>query len=382
MIKVAIITINDYNNYGNRLQNYATQEVLKTIGLSVKTIITDAEYEENSSQNRNSLLDKCFKLKNMSAKMVCKKIENKVWYKIHNHYVEESIKSRLEKFKEFTSDNISETSYHISQSNISKNLADEFDYFIVGSDQVWNPTFRYGSSIDFLTFAPQYKRIAYAPSFGIDEIPGKYIEDYSKWISEMHRLSVREESGVQIIKKLTGRKAQVLIDPTLMISKEKWLSISKEDEFKPKGKYLLTYFLGDMREETKKEIKQIAMRNKLSIVNLGSVKDTKRYRVGPSEFINYINSASVLFTDSFHGCVFSILFNTPFVVLDREGDIPSMNSRIDTLLKTFKLDDRRKCNIKYDEQIFHVNYQHVSAILENERKKTMNYLKEALSILE
>lgn len=382
MDKVAIITINDYNNYGNRLQNYATQEVLKSIGLSVKTIITDVEYEEHSSNNKNSLVSKLFKLKNMPTKMLCKKIKDKAWYKIHKQHINDSIKKRLERFKEFTKNNICETNYHISQSNISKALADEFDYFIVGSDQVWNPTFRYGCSIDFLTFAPTYKRIAYAPSFGVDEIPSKYVENYSRWLSEMHRLSVREESGAKVIKKLTDREAQVLIDPTLMLSKEKWLSISKKDEFKPNGKFLLTYFLGDISEETKKEIKQISMRNKLSIVNLGSIKDIKRYKVGPSEFIDYINSASVLFTDSFHGCVFSILFGTPFVVLERMGDLASMNSRIDTLLKTFKLDDRRKCNIGFDGQIFHADYQHVSTTLENEREKAIDYLKEALNLLE
>lgn len=382
MTKVAIITIIDYNNYGNRLQNYATQEVLKSLGLSVKTIITDVEYEKHSRQNKKNLANKFLKLKNMSTKKVYKKIKNKIWYNIHKQYVEESIKKRLKKFKEFTNDNICETSYKISQLDIFNDLSEEYDYFVVGSDQVWNPTFRYGSSVDFLTFAVPYKRIAYAPSFGIDEIPDQYVENYSRWLSEMHRLSVREESGAKIIKKFTGREAHVLIDPTLMLSKEKWLSVSMEDKFKPKGKYLLTYFLGDMSKETKEEINQIAMRNKLSIVNLGSIKDIKRYIVGPSEFISYINSASVLFTDSFHGCVFSILFNRPFVVFNREEDIPSMNSRIDTLLKTFKLDDRRKCNIKYDEQIFYVNYQNVSIILENERKKTINYLKEALNILE
>ncbi|MCD2346255.1 polysaccharide pyruvyl transferase family protein [Clostridium guangxiense] len=198
MDKAAIITINDYNNYGNRLQNYATQEVLKAMGLSVKTIITDVESEEHISQSKKSLVTKLFKLKNMPTKIVCKKIKDKVWYKIHKGHIEDSIKKRLEDFKEFTKNNICETNYHVSQSNISKALADEFDYFIVGSDQVWNPIFRYGSSIDFLTFAPPYKRIAYAPSFGIDEIPSKYVENYSRWLLEIHRLSVKDIEQDQV----------------------------------------------------------------------------------------------------------------------------------------------------------------------------------------
>lgn len=380
MKKIGIITMNGYNNYGNRLQNYAVQEVLKALGFSVETIITEIEDKEYSYSKVETKRDKLLKIKNMPVKILFKKIENKIWYKINKEYIDEAIKIRLKNFKEFTKKYISETDYKISQNNIPKNLSDEFDYFIVGSDQIWNPIFRFGSSIDFLTFAPQYKRIAYAPSFGIDDIPQEYADNYSKWLSQMHRISVREESGAKIIKKLTGRDAQVLIDPTLMLSKEQWLSISKEDEFKPKGKYLLTYFLGDISEERKIEIGKFAKRNKLQIVNLGDIRDIKRYKAGPSEFIDYINSASIFFTDSFHGCVFSILFKVPFVVFNRKGNIPSMNSRIDTLLKTFKLEDRRKTNIKCYEEMFNINYNHVDVILERERKKTINYLKEALNL--
>ncbi|MBA5850027.1 polysaccharide pyruvyl transferase family protein [Clostridium sp. cel8] len=380
MNRVAILTINDYNNYGNRLQNYATQEVLKDLELSVKTIVTNVECEKKNDYNKSDILHKMYKLKNMPPKLVYEKIKNKAFNIIYKNNIQVSKQKRLERFKKFTNDNICETKYYISQSNIPKTLKDEFDYFVVGSDQVWNPTFRYGSSIDFLTFAPPCKRIAYAPSFGIDKIPSKYINDYAKWLSQMHRLSVREESGARIIKDLTNREAQVLIDPTLMLSKEKWLSISKKDKFKPKYKYLLTYFLGDVSQEIKKKIKKIAKRNNLLIVNLASIRDLKRYQAGPSEFIDYINSASVLFTDSFHGCVFSILLGTAFVVFEREGKLSNMNSRIDTLLKTFKLQNRKSNNILSDEQIFEANYDHITSILEVERKKSLDYLKEALNI--
>ena len=107
------------------------------------------------------------------------------------------------------------------------------------------------------------KRIAYAPSFGISKIPEEYIDRYKTWLSEMYKLSVREEAGAKIIKELTGRDAVVLVDPTLMLTKEKWLSISKRAKNKPEGKYLLNYFLGSVSKETKKKIKSIATKNKL-----------------------------------------------------------------------------------------------------------------------
>lgn len=128
-----------------------------------------------------------------------------------------------------------------------------------------------------MRFAPSHKRVAYAASFGISHIPPKYQESYKKWLSEFHRLSVREESGAKIIKDLTGNDVPAHLDPTLMLSKEKWLSIAKADSSKPERPYLLTYFLGKVPKETQKKIKQIAEKNKLEIVRLADIRDKKRY---------------------------------------------------------------------------------------------------------
>lgn len=203
----------------------------------------------------------------------------------------------------------------------------------------------------------------------------------------MNKLSVREEDGAKIIKELTGRDAIILVDPTMMLTKEKWLSISKEAENKPKGKYLLTYFLGNISNENKKIIKLIASKNDLSIVNLANIKDYKTYLADPSEFIDYINSASILLTDSYHGTIFAILLEVPFIVFNREGSLHSMNSRIDTLLSKFKLESRRADNLFYDKnnlldsnKLFEVDYSHVPLILDAERKKAYDYLKEVLNL--
>ena len=106
-------------------------------------------------------------------------------------------------------------------------LSDQYDYFITGSDQVWNPNYLYGSSIYFLAFAPKHKRIAFAPSFGVSEIKPEYVERYKEWLSGMHRLSVREDDGAKIIKRINRKRRPVLVDPTMLLTKEKWLSIAK-----------------------------------------------------------------------------------------------------------------------------------------------------------
>ncbi|WP_101303143.1 polysaccharide pyruvyl transferase family protein [Acetivibrio saccincola] len=370
MRKIGIMTLNGYYNYGNRLQNYALQESLKFLGFVVETIIN------RRTPKKTKFIKRIHNLGTNSYKEIYIKAYNKTWRKIRK----KSIVKRTENFKEFTLNYINETNYFISENNIPKNLSDRYDYFVTGSDQVWNPVNTLGSSIFFLTFAEKHKRIAYAPSFGVSEIKPEYKEKYKEWISEIPWLSVREDDGARIIKELTGRDAPVLVDPTLLLTKEKWLSIAKEAQNKPKGNYLLTYFLGGIPPKYKKQIKKIAKVNNLEVINLADIRDKETYRTGPSEFIDYINSCSVFCTDSFHGAVFSILFEKPFIVYERMGSTLSMFSRIETLLKKFKLESRKAENIKSNEDVFNIDFSHVPAILEAERKKSYDFLKEALNV--
>lgn len=377
MRRIAITTLIGYFNYGNRLQNYALQEILKFLEFDVDTIISK---NSNRDHQKLTFLDRVQNIKGKSFKEIYSKAEQKFWTGLNKDEVKKSEEIRTEIFKKFTYDYIKETEYTISYNNIPKDLSEQYDYFITGSDQVWNPNYNYGSSIYFLTFAPKNKRISYAPSFGVSEIKPEYVENYKEWLSGMHRLSVREDDGAKIIKELTGREAPVLVDPTLLLTKEKWLSIAKEADNKPKDKYLLTYFLGGIPPEYKKQIKSIVKENNLEVINLGDIREKETYRTGPSEFIDYINSCSVFCTDSFHGAVFSILMEKPFIVYERMGTSLSMYSRINTLLDKFDLNSRKVENIKTKEDVFNIDYSHVPPILEAERKKAFDYLKEALNI--
>ena len=377
MKKIGILTINDYENYGNRLQNYATQEVLKSLGFAVETVINNTTYPDRRS-TVTKIERKIHNLKKMTLKEIYEKINFKLSNQVALRDIEPYRDKKREAFKNFTALNIVETDYTITDNNIPEGLSNKFDYFVTWSDQVWNPIYRHGSPLDFLTFAQKKQRIAYSPSFGISEIPAEYVGKYKTWLSEMSRLSVREEVGAEIIKDLTGRDAIVLIDPTLMLTREKWLSVSKKAANKPELRYLLTYFLGRISDENKSRIITIAKANDLQIVNLADVKDKEAYSAGPSEFIDYIHSASVLCTDSFHGVIFSVLMKTPFIVFDRIGNLPSMNSRINTILKTLKLNSRLLENIKTNEQVLKVDYSQVVPILEVERQRAYDYLIEAL----
>lgn len=367
--KAAILTLNGYENYGNRLQNYAVQEVLSQLGFECDTILIDRK-----NLKSEGFVNRFKKISSFSE------FSSKLYKKINNKLNQNVIKKRRYILMKFSERYISETNYKISKDYIPNHLCTKYEFFIVGSDQVWNPNNLHGTTFYFLTFVKdKEKRIAYAPSFGIPELPDEYKERYKKWLSGIPYLSVREESGAKIVKELTGRDVPVLIDPTLMLTKEKWLSIAKNDPGKPNSPYLIAYFLGRVPKETRTRIEKIARENELKIVRLADLKDKKRYLVGPNEFIDYINSATLICTDSFHGTVFSILFEKPFVVFDRVGT--SMYSRLDTLLNKFNFHSREANNLS-DNEIFKIDFSHVSSILEEERNKAFEFLNKALKVSE
>lgn len=372
-MKIGIITIIDYFNYGNRLQNYAVQEVLKSIGYTVETIVNT---QRSSNKNTSNKLKNLSKLKNKNIMSILKAIKRRLFLIINKKKISSLNNEKYRKFKDFSNKYINETDFIISDNNIPEYINYDYDFFIVGSDQVWNPHYRKGSSIDFLSFASKEKRISFSASFGVSEIPDVFKEDYSKWLCDFKAISVRENAGFDIVRNLTGKEAEVLVDPTLLIQKENWINISKESKKKPSKRYILTYFLGHKKDTISKKIIKIANRKGLEIVNLASIKDDKFYTSDPAEFLDFIKSAEIFFTDSFHGVVFSILFSKPFIVLKR-GE---MNSRIDTLLNKFDLVDRKWENIRFDEDIFKIDFSHVESILENERQKAINYLQNALTI--
>ena len=375
MKKAAILTITDYVNYGNRLQNYAAQELLKSFGLEVESIANVAIPEKKTKLPINQRIINALKLSPLT--LLYKVIEKINDRKNKEKYQQGQI-AKEKSFREYSLKYMQETDFVINRYNFPHDLGERYDYFFVGSDQIWNPNIRYGSSLDFLTFAPKEKRIALSPSFGVSTIPDEFTDCYGEWLSEMNFLSVREQAGADLIKKLTGREAPVLVDPTLMLTKEQWLAVSETGRKKPAKAYLLTYFIGALSAKRKKILNEIAALKGLEIVQLACLDDIERYDANPGEFVDYINSASIVCTDSFHAIIFSIQMEKPFVVFDREGKSAPMSSRIETLLAKFNFESRKYSTLQNSTDIFRIDFSHVPGILKNERSKVNDYLKAVL----
>lgn len=386
-MKVGIITIFD-NNYGNKLQNLAVQKLLEMQGCEAETIIVDVKC---GIRKPIKMKQKWNKLKpSYIFKAFQQRFKNKYLYKnsrdgiigsikfVKNNNVDELYSLRAKSFEGFIMQNLKIADFKLTLDDMDDPRLAEYDYFIVGSDQVWNPTYPHTSCINFLTFAPEYKRIAFAPSIGLSVIPEYVKSVYSKWITKIPNLSVREEKGAEIIKELTGRDATVLADPTLCVSKEEWEMVEKKPDFDISEPYVFTYFLGNETHDYRTFIEKYAKKNNYAIINTFDLREPEHYSVNPAEFVYLIHNAKMVFTDSFHGTVFSLVMHTPFVVFDRiENGGKGMSSRIDTLLNTFLMNNRHY-NVINKEEIDCVDFSNVNSIIENLKAKTDLFLKNAL----
>lgn len=375
MKKIAIFTINDYSNYGNRLQNYATQEYFKVRGFDVETVKNFTIYSKK--MNTQSYYNRLKNILKLSPSEFILHAKNKLIKENYNMDEKSLIEQRQEKFKLFTKKYINESQFEITDESILKSIGNRYDYYITGSDQVWNPYYGRTSEIDFLSFAPNEKKIAFSPSFGVSKIPERVEEKYKNLLLNLNNLSVREDDGAKIIKKLIGKDVPVLIDPTLLLDKNSWLQISKIPSNIEGKQFLLTYFLGEIPKILKEKINKIANEKNLEIFNLSDINDIETYVADPSEFIGYINNCDIFFTDSFHGAVFSTLLEKPFVVCQREGG-ENMYSRINTLLDKLQLNNRKLENINEDDDIFKIDFSHIPEILKFEREKVDKYISNAL----
>ena len=352
-MKVGIITITIGENIGNKLQNYALQKVVKKYTNDCQTIKYGQEYKEN---------------------LIKKILKKTLFYNKYKYQLR-----RTDNFNQFLN-NIEYSDFEIYNDNIIIEKINKYDYFIAGSDQIWNLHYKENSKVFFLGFCDSSKKIAYAPSFGSAIIPDDVPENIKKWISEIKYLSVREEDGKNIVKKLTGRTdAEVLVDPTLLLDKDEWEKIAKKPKWYNNEKFILNYFLGDLSEQRRKEIERVAKENGCKIINILD-KNDPYYGCGPAEFLYLEKNAFLICTDSFHSSVFGFIFNRPFIIFEREEkNIVSMNSRLNNLINIFELKNR-----KYDKEITEENLKHDYSksylLLKEEQIKSKKFLENALNI--
>lgn len=367
-MKALIVTINEGVNYnfGNKLQNLAIVTVMRKLGIDSETL----NFEMASHRYILGMIVKGILMKATGYRFARSESGKIDWkYKL----------KRIKNFRTFRD------KYLKQHNDLKLNDSDGYDYYIIGSDQVWNPEFfkyhKLKKNAYLLKFCKENdKKICFSPSFGISELPDEWKPYFRKYISMIPKISVRENEGATIVKELTGKDATVLIDPTLMLSAKDWIKYAA----KPKNvdttkKYLLTYFLGEVSPEIKEYINSVAKENNLEIYNLLDPSQPDLYFSGPSEFIYLISRASIVMTDSFHACVFSFIFKKPFNVFNRKSKYSDMSSRLDTFLGKFGLSGRKGV-INNHADLFVTDYDESYRILRKERRKVLDYLSDSMHL--
>lgn len=343
MKKIGIITLNGYFNFGNRLQNYALSKVFRKKGYKVDTIWSGEEINLKS------------RLRMVFVRFLP---YNQKW-------------KRERKFYKFTKKNMHKV-------NFNTRIIKKYDIFVAGSDQVWNYESVKNNINYLIPFAINQKIISYAASMGNSDLPEEYIPIYKKYLSRYDYITVREEKAKELLKSKVGLKnIDVVIDPTLLLSASEWEKIEVKPVNMISKKYILCYFLGDMDKKKNDVIKKYAKENDLDIIDILD-KNSNFYCSGPEEFIYFIHNASLICTDSFHSCVFSFVFNRPFVVFKRNGEKNKMYSRIDNFIKSFHFANREFDGKMLNKDNLNHDYTEAYKILNKERKKANDFMKKVL----
>lgn len=231
------------------------------------------------------------------------------------------------------------------------------------------------------------KKISYAASFSVSEIPHEYQTQYTAWINNIDFLSVREYAGVEIVKQLTGRKASLVCDPTLLLNKGEWAKQFEEPESPlVEGKYVVIYSMSRSTNVMKLAKKIACELGRIKVVNIKlnftpSKNDGILHLdfVSPTQWVWLLLHAEYVVTDSFHGTAFSINFNKPFTTV--QNPLSDLNSRVDTILTKLNMkgrlyiDDGRS----FDKIVLQIDYAEINQKLDEWRKESMNFLINALN---
>ncbi|NYE03863.1 hypothetical protein F4694_000582 [Bacillus niacini] len=371
MKSVGLINFHGAHNYGSALQAYALRRVVGNLGFKAETI--------NFRSHQQKSMYKIF-LKSNRLSVIPKNLIKLIFYR--------ELKKKGKRFEQFMVEklNIGPVEYN-STDQLKKNPP-QYDYYICGSDQVWNMNCPDYEDAYFLTFVPEgKKKIAYGPSFGTTYFNQTIINKLKDFIVKIDRLSVREEQGAHFIKDLVNEKAEIVLDPTLLLSANDWSEIAIEPNIK--RPYILCYFLENNMGD-KRYLEYLKTKTGYDVVILNDyIRDilkgyTTRFSTGPQEFIGLFKNASLIYTNSFHGTVFANIFEKPFFVAVGNTDNKTVNntdSRKIDFLKTIGLLSR----ILYDkcpkeEEILTLDFTESRKKILELRETSINYLSKSLDI--
>lgn len=360
--RVGIITFHAAHNYGSVLQAFALKTAINEECHSDAHIIN---FRTERQKDQYRPLTKRRGLK----------------YLVKNGYFLLNYRKRLEKYKKFESfinERLVQNEVEYPSLDEMYLLKEKYDYYISGSDQIWNPIPNDFDEAYFLPFVTSGKRIAYAPSFG-----GKRWSDTKRLrglLEAYDYLSVREFEGQQYLTEVLGRQVEVMPDPTLLLDKEGYEALVGERLVQKDYIFFYTLFaskemiqiVSDISDKLGMPVIISNISNQYEIFNrFVKIKDC-----GPSDFLSLIKYSKLNVVTSFHGTVFSVIFNKPFFAINGMDDC-----RIATLLKELGLENRSISSETFEQKLssaFELCYNEANIKRTQLRERGLNYLKRVL----
>lgn len=382
--KIGHITVYKIS-YGSPLQALATQLVFRKFGLTLELI----RYEEQFTKAELIKL----KLKHIQEdpSLFYRKLREKmqsVECRLRYPEVQDGRARREKAFEDFNNQYLSFTRLiHTKQERLE--IIKNYKVVLSGSDQLWNPANYDDGYFNCRIVPDNIKRISYASSFGTEVIPERQCEGTAAALKKFSGISMRESSGAEIVRQLTGRSVPVVLDPTWLLTAEEWGGVMPQ---KPliEGNYILAYFLCE-NQGMRRKVKELSSKAELKIVTLPHMlkfvkadvgfADEELYYCTPGEWMNIIRNATYVCTDSFHGTVFSVIHNKKFLTMCayKDGDKRSTNTRIYEILNKLGLRDRL---LKLDEDIMKIeddiDYRNSMERLNQYRQASFDYIEHIL----
>lgn len=373
MKSIGIITIHKINNYGSVLQAYALQRVCEDLGYKVEIIdytFPNAFHKENKNKyivNADIQSNEPRWIKLLYAKELFKQ-HRKIMSFVHNYQ------------------NLSSVTYNSPME--LRNNPPHYDIYITGSDQLWSPKHCNGDSAFLLQFAPDDAlKISYAASIGSNNIPIELQPIYRTLLQRYRHISVRENSGVDIIRNISGKDASVVLDPTLLLDKNQWNQIATPKRLYKK-KYILCYFLNysfnafpyvdELAEYIQKQTGYEVVRVARPPHRIFVPHMFNRIDASPEDFLALVRDAEMILTTSFHGTAFAVNYGKPFFTIIQ--DLNANDSRQVCLMQSLGLENQI-LSIKDafpSKERFAYDYKEMQIKLERLRDESKHYLINAL----
>lgn len=349
MKKVATITFGYSQNLGALLQAYALQRYIKELGYETK-LIKFKEFDNRPFETVKGILDA---LSDIVFFFDCKK--------------------KIRKINEFRNDYLQFTNKLYQSTEDMKELNDEFDVFVAGSDQIWNV---HKGIIDefFLSFVSSKKRkVAYSASFGLSSLPEQYVDGVKRGLERFDNISIREDSGVRIAQDLTGIKYELTLDPVFLIPKHEWELLCKERIIQQKYIFVYPTQITELLVNTVKKAKKEMNCKVYSLFSFRGVDKVVK-DADPIDFINYVRNADLIIGSSFHATAFSLIYEKNLRVIPHS----TTGSRVVDLLKELGLDKKCVIGNLADAEFSTIDYSDVKERLSSRIEKSKEYLMNAL----